>query len=93
MRIPKTKKAPVFALALVLLFAFAAYGWEAPLITRDDLKATLGKPNLIVLDVRTDGDWAASQWKILGAVREEPDRVQSWMNKYPKDKTLVLYCA
>ncbi len=93
MSVPKTKAALMFALALVLLCAFAAYGQNTPLMSKDDLKAALGKSNVIVLDVRTDGDWDTSQWKVMGAVREEPNRVEDWMNKYPKDKTLVLYCA
>jgi hypothetical protein len=31
--------------------------------------------------------------KIKGAVREEPDKIDSWMGKYGNDKTLVFYCA
>jgi rhodanese-related sulfurtransferase len=31
--------------------------------------------------------------KIKGAVREDLEKVDTWMNKYPKDKTLVFYCA
>jgi hypothetical protein len=29
--------------------------------------------------------------KIKGAVREDPKQVSSWIDKYPKDKLLVLY--
>ena len=53
----------------------------------------LGKPEVILVDVRTGADWSASTSKIKGAVREEPDKVDSWMNKYSKDRTLVFYCA
>jgi len=38
-------------------------------------------------------DWTGSDLKIRGAVREDPLAVDSWANKYPKDKTLVFYCA
>jgi hypothetical protein len=38
-------------------------------------------------------DWADSDLKIKGAVREDPKVFESWANKYPKDKTIVLYCA
>ena len=53
----------------------------------------LGNPDLIILDVRSGMDWTDSDLKIKGAIREEPDDIKSWANKYPKNKTLVLYCA
>jgi len=66
---------------------------DAPRMTKDELKALLGSPDLIIIDVRLGGDWKESDLKIKGAVREEPRDVESWANKYSKDKTLVLYCA
>ncbi len=53
----------------------------------------LGKPDVIIIDVRTNYDWDKSKEKIKGAVREEGTKFNSWMKKYPKDKTIVLYCA
>ena len=53
----------------------------------------LGDPNFIVVDVRFGADWTGSDLKIKGAVREDPEAIDSWANKYPKDKTLVFYCA
>jgi rhodanese-related sulfurtransferase len=51
----------------------------------------LGKPDVVIVDVRTGSDWNASTSKIKGAVREEADKVDSWIEKYPRDKTLVFY--
>ncbi len=62
-------------------------------IPKEELQALLGKPEVIIIDVRTDADWTSSNTKIKGAVREEPQKVNSWMEKYPKDKTLVFYCS
>jgi rhodanese-related sulfurtransferase len=62
-------------------------------MTKEELKAKLDDLNFIVVDVRLGTDWAGSDLKIKGAVREEPEAVESWANKYPKDKTLVFYCA
>jgi rhodanese-related sulfurtransferase len=62
-------------------------------MTKDELKALLGNPELIILDVRLGGDWKDSDLKIKGAVREDPNDTESWANKYSKDKTLVLYCS
>jgi rhodanese-related sulfurtransferase len=60
-------------------------------MTKEELKALLGQPDLIIIDVRTGSDWTASDLKIMGSVREDPYAIAPWTNKYPKDKTLVLY--
>ncbi len=56
------------------------------------LKAQLGNPDVIVIDVRTVHDWENSKTKIKGAVREDVRFIASWIDKYPKEKTLVFYC-
>jgi predicted sulfurtransferase len=66
---------------------------DAPRMTKDELKALLGNPEVILLDVRTESDWKDSELKIQGAIREEPGQVNSWSKKYSKEKTIVLYCA
>jgi hypothetical protein len=43
--------------------------------------------------VRRNSHWTSSDLKIKGAVREKPNEIQSWADKYSKDKTIVLYCA
>jgi len=81
-------------LGLILLAAGIASSQEAPRMTIEQLKEMLGKPDVIVIDVRYGKDWTGSQEKIRGAVREDPqEATPSWAEKYPKDKTLVLYCA
>ena len=49
--------------------------------------------DFVIIDVRSDHDWQDSNTKIKGAVRENPSKLDSWINNYPKDKTIVLYCA
>jgi rhodanese-related sulfurtransferase len=66
---------------------------DAPRMTKEDLKALLGSPDLVVLDLRLEEQWKFSNRKILGAVHENPTVPDTWMDKYPKEKTLVLYCA
>lgn len=66
---------------------------EAPRMTKEELMAMLGNPDLIIIDVRYGKDWTESDVKIKGAVREDPEAFDSWAKKYPKDKTLVFYCA
>jgi len=65
---------------------------EVPRMTKEELKTMLGNPHVIILDVRVGAEWRESKWKIQGAVREDPEKgVQPVAEKYPKDKTYVLY--
>ncbi len=66
---------------------------RVPRISKEELRAMLGRPDLVVLDVRVGEEWSGSDKKIQGAVRENPADLASWINKYPKDKTLVFYCS
>jgi hypothetical protein len=67
---------------------------KVPRVTKEEVKSMIGNPDLIILDVRAAQDWKDSEWKIQGAVREDRrGEASTWMDKYPKDKTLVLYCA
>ena len=83
----------VISLGLSLALAIPVMAADAPRIEKEKLKEMLGKPDVILIDVRAGADWKASTQKIKGAVREDPDQVDTWMKKYPKDKTLVFYCA
>jgi len=80
-------------LVLIVLAYGVAWGDDAHVMTKEKLRSMLGKPDVIIIDVRTNYDWDNSKVKIPGAAREEGMRFTSWMNKYPKDKTIVLYCA
>jgi len=66
---------------------------DAPRITKDELKAKLGSPGLVLIDVRTENDWKQSDEKIAGAVRMDPATVDDWAATLPKDKEIILYCA
>jgi rhodanese-related sulfurtransferase len=91
---PKTASNLLACLILFLFAALTAHAQDVQRITKEKLKAELGQtPDLIILDVRTDRDWETSQWKIAGAVREDPSKAEEWKNKFSKNKTIVLYCA
>ena len=87
-------KSSLLACLIVIFAASLVGGAEGiTLISADQLKEELTKPDVIVIDVRTNHDWDSSQWKIQGAQRRLADEVKEWMGKYPKDKQIVLYCA
>jgi rhodanese-related sulfurtransferase len=64
-----------------------------PRMTKDELKAMLDNPDLVIIDVRAGTDWLRSDMKIKGAVREDYNDVKSWARKYSKDRLIILYCA
>ena len=67
---------------------------KVPRITKEEVRSMIENPGVIILDVRSARDWKDSEWKIKGAGREERmGETSAWMDKYPKNKTLVLYCS
>jgi len=66
---------------------------EPPELTKEQLLPLLGKPDVIIIDVRSKYDWDNSKVKIKGAVRQDGMKFGSWMKQYPKNKKIVLYCA
>jgi hypothetical protein len=86
------------ALKILLLVALMAgltaiaSAADIPRVTPEELKTMLGNPDLIIIDVRIERDWKASESKVKGAVWEDFMDVETWAQKYPKDKTIVLYC-
>jgi hypothetical protein len=73
--------------------AFSAWGGAdgVPRMTPDELKSRLGNPEVVILDVRFREGWLASERKIKGAMWEDPRAIDSWVDKYPKNLTFVLY--
>jgi rhodanese-related sulfurtransferase len=82
-----------FMMASTVFSAGTAGRADVELITKEELKSMLGNPDVIIVDVRQPSHYDVSGSKIKGAVREDPSSVTAWMEKYPKDKTLVFYCA
>ena len=83
----------VLLLALSADLASPALAADAPRMEKDQLKASFGNPGVVIIDVRSYTDWIFSNDKIKGAVRENYRDFEEWSAKYPKDKTIVLYCA
>jgi rhodanese-related sulfurtransferase len=79
-------------LALAIGATTPAFATGVPVMDKDQLQAQLGSAKLVVLDVRQGRDWSTSEYKIKGAIRVEGGDL-SVADAYPKDTTLVLYCA
>jgi rhodanese-related sulfurtransferase len=83
----------ILGLALLMAFSFPSLAADVPRITKEELKGMLGKENVVIIDVRSDLDLEKSNQKIQGAMIEDVGKVETWIGKYPKDKTLVFYCS
>ncbi len=69
-------------------------GVETPLITKERLLSMMEKPDVVIVDVREGESWKGSKEKIRGAGREDPEKdIQGWVDRYPREKTLVFYCS
>lgn len=78
------------------LFIFSLLYSCAPQIQRtstEGLSNILNDRDVVIVDVRSDRDWNASDEKIKGALRGNPFDIKSWSDSLPRDKTIVLYCA
>ena len=80
-------------LAAGVLLAGVAAAKEVPRISKEEVKAKLNAADVVILDVRAGKDWKKSDSMIKGAIREDPREIKQWAKKYPKEKTLILYCA
>ena len=87
------KKILIAVLVTILTSAVQVIGADVQTIDKDELKQLLGSADLVVLDVRTAGDWDSSEYKITGALRADPSDVEDWADDFSRDKTYVLYCA
>jgi len=65
---------------------------DVPRMTIEQLRTQLGNSDFVIIDVRSNKDWENSSIRIKGSVREDGKKFDSWFNKYPKEKTIVLYC-
>ena len=92
---PHRYKKPIHLLLLIFLLTGLpgiASASDVPKISKEELNAMLNNPDLIIIDVRREYDWKSSSLKIRGAVWEDFLDVDTWAQKYPKNKTIVLYC-
>jgi hypothetical protein len=64
---------------------------EVPRITKEQLKEMLGKPDVVIIDARPSEQWKYSDQLIPGSVHEDPLTVQTWIQKYDKNKKMVIY--
>lgn len=81
------------AINSVVLAGGAFAGDKVPRMEPTELAAMLDSPNMTIIDVRRGKDWSGSEEIIKNAVRKPYNDVANWADDFPKDRTIVLYCA
>jgi len=77
---------------LIMLPVLPAVADEVPRLAKEQARGMLGNPDVVVIDVRAHSV-QPGDLKIVGAVVEDPKKVEDWAKAYPKSKMLILYCA
>jgi hypothetical protein len=84
--------------ALLLLFSLAGYSAmpttveQVPRLTKEAVKEMLGKPDVVIVDIRYIKQFEQSDKKLPGAVFVQPENFDEFVKNHPqKDKTYVLY--
>jgi rhodanese-related sulfurtransferase len=86
------KRIVSFLIALAVFAATPLFATSVPTMDKEELKSQLGSEKLVILDVRQGRDWSTSEFKIKDALRVDKGDLSIAKN-YPKDSTIVLYCA
>ena len=65
---------------------------QVPRLTKEAVKEMLGKPDVVIVDIRYIKQYEQSDKKLPGAVFVQPENFDEFVKNHPqKDKTYVLY--
>jgi hypothetical protein len=64
---------------------------EVPRISKEEVRDIQVQPDVVLLDTRPEEEWRSGDFKLPGAVHENPLEFASWAPKYAKEMTLILY--
>jgi hypothetical protein len=87
----------VFCSAALILVALTGYSAppssveQVPRLTKEQVRDMLGKPDVVIVDIRFIKQYEQSDRKLPGAVFVQPENFDEFAKNNPKDKTYVLY--
>jgi hypothetical protein len=73
--------------------ASASDATGVPRISKEKVKAVLGKQNVIVVGVRVGADRDTDGFKTRGAIPEDLRTIEKWFRMGPEKGILIFYCA
>jgi hypothetical protein len=89
-----TLKLFVSGIALIMFgmsfFTASDASAQVPRMNKEELKDMLGKPDVIIIDVRLKEQWDSSNVKIVGAQREHKSRLLSVEVSERQNHCLIL---
>jgi rhodanese-related sulfurtransferase len=62
-------------------------------ITLDEFEQLQSSSTPVVVDIRRSVDFASDPGIIPGAMRGDPDEIDDWSAKLPRDAEIVVYCV
>lgn len=77
---------------LVLCVAIPVLAAEKDVLSPKEAAKILGRPDIVLVDVRTPGEFAEGHLKGAVNINFFGPRFEYDIQKLPKDKTLLLYC-
>jgi rhodanese-related sulfurtransferase len=84
-------------LCFACLCLLCSSAWSAvsdtPRISKEKLKTMLNDPRLIIIDTRVKQQWDKSEYKLPKALHQNPWEADEWAKDFPRDRTVVSYCA
>lgn len=88
---------PVIFLAGLTVNLASVFCWAAdnvPRISIQELKAKMDSgEKIIILDVRSGGDYQSSKVKITGSIRIPIDQISARSKDLPEGVEIITYCA
>ena len=64
---------------------------QVPRLTKEAVKEMLGKPDVVIVDIRYIKQYEQSDKKLPGAVFVQPENFDEFAKNYPKERTYILY--
>jgi rhodanese-related sulfurtransferase len=62
--------------------------------TVNELRRSLQeKRDVVIVDVRRQADYAASQEVIPGSIWRDPEKAEEWTKDLPEQKEVIIYCV
>jgi rhodanese-related sulfurtransferase len=69
-------------------------GLEETRVTAEEVLARVGRGEPIVfVDARSDASWRASDERVPGALRVDPERLHESLPEIPKGRAVVTFCT
>jgi len=67
---------------------------EPTRVTVDELRERMARgEEFAFVDTRNENAWSEAQTKLPGAIRVPADEVEKYLDRIPKDRTVITYCT